>query len=46
MPKTDVKRGCGIASRREPRVFCIREVFGVRGVTSSAPPDHRKNLEG
>ena len=28
--KTDVKRGRGIASRRE-RVFCIREVFGVRG---------------
>ena len=43
--KTDVKKGRGIASRRK-QVFCIREVFGVRGVTSSAPQDHRKNLEG
>ena len=45
MPKTDVKRG--VASRvGTNKFFCIREVFGVRGVTSSAPPDHRKNLEG
>ena len=29
MPKTDVKRGRGIASRF---FFCIREVFGVWGV--------------
>ena len=45
MPKTDVKGG--VASRvGANRVFCIREVFEVRGVTSSAPQDHRRNLEG
>ena len=45
MSKTDVKRGHGIAIRRE-HFFCIREVFGVRGgVTSSASQDQRKNLE-
>ena len=34
MSKTDVKSGRGTASR----VFCIREVFGVRG---SLPVPHR-----
>ena len=38
------KRGRGIATRRE-QVFFIREMFGLRGVTSSASQDQRKNLE-
>ena len=44
MSKTDVKRGCGITIRRE-KVLFYREVTGVRGVTSSASQDQRKNLE-
>ena len=43
-----VKNGCkrGVASRiGANRVFCFREVCGVRGDTSSASQAQRKALE-